>query len=139
MAEFAVVQVDGFKQLEQLLKVTSKSTKRKLNKGLKDGVDKSVVPDAKNAASWSTRIPNTIKSSVTMSGVFVKAGGPDAPHAAAYETGSSSNAGMIRHPVFGNRDVWVETPSRPYIQPSIVKDINAVAEAVAQAVADLGP
>ena len=139
MAEFAVVNVDGFKDLSKLLQTTSKATKRKLNKGLKAGVDQTVVPDAKAAASWSSRIPNTIKSSVTMTGVFVKAGGPDAPHAAAYETGSASNPGYIRHPVFGNREVWVETASRPYIRPAIAKDITAVAEAVAQAVADLGP
>ena len=139
MAEFAAVSVYGFKELEQLLKVTSKATKRKLNKGLKTGVDTTVVPDAKQAASWSTRIPNTIKSSVTMNGVFVKAGGPDAPHAAAYETGSKSNPGYVRHPVFGNTDVWVETPARPFLQPTIAKDIEAVAAAVAKAVADLGP
>lgn len=78
------------------------------------------VQDAKGNAGWSTRIPGSIGLSVLFSrksaGVYLTASVAKAPHARVYE-GIVSD--VFRHPVFGNRDTWVQGRSRPYLLPTV--------------------
>lgn len=72
-----------------------------------------VAQDARSDASYSTRIPGSIKVRVTSGGnVKVVMGGDAAPNAVPIENGGR---GHVRHPVFGNRDVWTDKNSRPAI------------------------
>ena len=48
--------------------------------------------------------------------VSVTAGGKRAPEAVVLEHGGVE--GTFRHPVFGNRDVWVSQKARPFLAPA---------------------
>lgn len=95
-----------------------------------------IIDDARGKASWSTRIPRTIRSSVTRRGFAIRAGGGTAPHARSYELGSKGSTSMLRHPVFGNRDVWVEQPVRPFLFPSVDAHRGDALDGAAAAVQD---
>lgn len=76
-----------------------------------------VAREATVNASWSSRIPGTIRVSTSFrlnrEGVEVRAGGPSAPHARPYE--NLGDPGIFRHPVYGNREVWVSQTARPFL------------------------
>lgn len=75
----------------------------------------------------SQRIADSIRVMANNKGVQVKAGGAKAPHAAAFE--NDGKAGTFRHPVFGNREVWVDQTAHPFLLPSLDPEIlDRVAE-----------
>jgi len=87
----------------------------------------SLVADAKARASWSTRIPNTVRMEVSFradrEGVRIIAGGRNAPHARAYE--GITTGKTYRHPVHADsahftreKWTWVEAPTRPFLLPA---------------------
>jgi len=83
----------------------------------------SVATTAKSNASWSTRIPATIKVMVSFradrEGVLITAGGPTAPHARPYE--DVAGRGFFRHPVMPDPAkprsawAWAQQASRPFL------------------------
>lgn len=76
-----------------------------------------VAQEARSRAGFSTRIPATVKVKVTAGGnIKIVAGGPNAPEAAPLE--NKGRAGVFRHPVFGQRENWVEQPARPFLAPA---------------------
>lgn len=95
-------------------------TKAEFGKGLR-AAGMAALPTAKALASWSQRIPGTIKVSGGVTGVKLKAGGDNAPHAKVYEVGSKGNRGQVRHPIWGE---WYPNvkygPTRPYMRPAIL-------------------
>lgn len=74
-----------------------------------------VARKARQLARWSRRIPKTIKVQGKGDFVQVIAGGPNAPHAPVFEAPSGT---PVRHPVFGNRNVWVAQRPRRFIEPA---------------------
>lgn len=82
-----------------------------------------VADQAKSNASWSTRIPGAIKTGTSRSrkfpGAQIKVSKDRAPHARLYEFGSGSRSRSFRHPVYGDRNNWVEEATRPFIRPAI--------------------
>lgn len=141
------IDTTDFKNVIRVLRKEQPELAKQVRKQLRVAGEIVAAEARRNAAEFSKTIPPTIKVRTAGATVAVIAGGAKAPAASLFElgnTGGSKSAtaslgGRFRHPVFGDRDVWVETPSRPYIRPSIAKDIEAVASAVAEAVADLGP
>lgn len=86
-----------------------------------------VAVNARSRASWSTRIPKTVRVRTSFrldrEGVDIIAGGKDAPHARPYEgiTGKAS----FRHPVYADAKnkirkqwKWVPEPTRPFLIPA---------------------
>lgn len=72
-----------------------------------------VADDAKADASYSKRIPGTIKVRVTAGGnVKVVMGGDAAPNAVPIE---NRGRGRVRHPVYGHMDRWTSKNSHPAI------------------------
>lgn len=91
-----------------------------------------IAERAKSNASWSTRIPQTVRvRAAGVNAVIVSAGGQDAPHAKPIEHAGAE--GTFRHPVGGNRDVWVDQPARPFLHPAALERLQESAEAVAAA------
>jgi hypothetical protein len=88
---------------------------------------KVVADAAKVRASWSQKIPGTIKVKGSGFTLRIAAGGPDAPAAVAFEVGSKRHPGVNRHPVFAavggaayaNPRRWVDQPTRPYLAPAL--------------------
>lgn len=93
-----------------------------------------VAQDARARTSYSSRIPGSIKVRVTSGGnVKVVAGGEAAPDAAAIE---NRGRGHVRHPVFGDREVWTDKNSRPaFLAPALEAHYEEVADMVTDAVA----
>jgi hypothetical protein len=91
-----------------------------------------VATEAKSRASFSTRIPATIKVRAGVGTVKVVAGGPGAPDAAPLE--NKGRAGTFRHPVFGDRNVWVEQQARPFLAPALEAHRETVATGIEVAV-----
>jgi hypothetical protein len=106
-----------------------------LRKGIV-GASKPMVDAAKANASWSRRIPGSIKAKASFSaksaGVTIVADAKKAPHARAFE--NNGQAGTFRHPVYGH-DVWVSQKARPFFygsmnQAEAAKDIEAAIDQV---------
>jgi hypothetical protein len=93
-----------------------------------------VLEDARARASFSKRIPGSMRIVVTSGGnVKIVAGGEQAPDAAAIE---NRGKGFVRHPVFGNRERWTSKNSRPaFLAPAFDAHKDQVAAEIEAAVA----
>lgn len=70
-----------------------------------------VADDVRANASYSSRIPGSVKVRVTAAGnVRVSIGGDSAPDAVPIE---NKGRGFVRHPVFGSRNSWTDKNSHP--------------------------
>jgi hypothetical protein len=87
-----------------------------------------IAEDARSRASFSTKIPGSIKVRVSAATVSIVAGGPKAPDAAPYE--NEGNEGDFRHPLFGDREHWYSQKARPFLHPA-VEHGRAAAQAAA--------
>lgn len=117
------------KSLAKILRESDRTLYRGVQKGLVD-VGQAVVEDAKRKASWSTRIPQTIRARASgLNAVTVSAGGASAPHAKPIEHGGAP--GSFRHPVFGDKSNWVDQPARPFLHPAAIDRLQEHAERVA--------
>lgn len=93
-----------------------------------------VAQDARQRASFSRRIPGSIKVSRRAASVRITAGGPSAPDAAPFE--NKGKEGTFRHPVFGNYDVWVNQQAHPFLRPAGEANQEEVAAVFMRAVTD---
>lgn len=87
-------------------------------------------------ASWSRKIPGATRLTVSFSGkrggLAIKTSRLKAPHARAYE--NQGRPGTIRHPVFGNRAVWVTGSARPFQEPGARPLIDGIDEDIGHVV-----
>jgi hypothetical protein len=83
-------------------------------------VGQDVADDVKAATSYSSRIPQSVKVRSTVAGnVRITVGGDQAPNAVPIE---NKGQGYVRHPVFGNREVWTNKNSRPaFLLPTFAR------------------
>jgi len=86
---------------------------------LRRGIKAAAQPIAdrvKANAGWSTRIPGAVQVKPSFSakgtGVSIVVNPGRAPEGAPLE--NKGRSGTFRHPVYGNRDVWVSQPARPF-------------------------
>lgn len=110
-----------------------------LSKVLRPKLKQAAEPIKRNAqsrASWSTRIPGAIRIKTSLAGrnagIALRVDAAKAPHGRAYE--NLGDRGTFRHPVFGNRSVWVEQQARPYLFPAVQKGRPEVVKAAGEAV-----
>lgn len=76
-----------------------------------------VASRARENASFSRRIPASVKTRRRGLRVTIQAGGPGVGDAAPLEHGG--RPGTFRHPVFGNKNVWVEQAAHPFLTPAV--------------------
>lgn len=97
-----------------------------------------ILQDAKRRAGWSSRVPGaiTIKTSLAQGkpGVRLVVDATKAPHARPFEFGSQRGGSYVRHPVFGNREIWVQQRTRPFFFPAVREGASEVAEQSSAAV-----
>jgi hypothetical protein len=87
---------------------------------------------AKEKAGYSEGIPPSIK--VRVSGLAITVAAKDTPLAGLEEFGGDGTPAFWRHPVFGNREVWVAQKARPYLYPALKDKADLVEAAIAEAV-----
>ena len=139
------IEGDALKALQRKLKAVDRGDlRRELNKGLREGA-KPLVQDAKDAArddlpkrgGLADRVasrPTTV--SVTQGGIKIRVKGVDA---------KSADRGVLRHPVYGNRNTWVlqRIPTgyftnrmrreAPKVRPDLIRAMDRIAEKIANA------
>lgn len=131
------VQIDGasFRDFQRTLQKMAPDTRKGLNRELRQVLEGDVLPDARRNAGWSSRIPSAIRPQVTTTRLALRVSAKDAPHAYPFEGISrGGRAGFFRHPVFGNRNVWVSQNTRPFLQPAFDKNREQAVRAAEQAV-----
>ncbi len=115
MSDRIHIDVSELRQLSTALKKVEPKLQKQFFKDLNAG-GQIVAARAKANASFSSRIPKTIKVRRRGVSVSVVAGGPGAPDAAPFENRGES--GTFRHPVFGNTQVWVDQQAHPFLAPA---------------------
>lgn len=89
-----------------------------------------------SAASWSTRIPGAVRMSTAFGsktgGVRISVSAARAPHARILE--HQGVEGFFRHPVFGDRDIWVSQAAHPFFFRTVKAGREQVVSLVADAV-----
>lgn len=101
-----------------------------------------IASRAREHASWSRRIPGTIKGRVLGNGttVAVSAGGGKgsaAPHAKPIEHAGQS--GKFRHPVHADPALsrsewtWVDQEARPFLHPALFDELPEAARRIEEA------
>jgi hypothetical protein len=83
------------------------------------------------SATFSKRIPASIKIIGGASGMWITAGGPEgkiAPNAYPFEDG-------VRHPLFGMNH-WYPQPKRPFLEEAVTASADQAAEAFALVIDD---
>lgn len=133
-------QSPDLRQLYTDLRAVPGNMTRELRKGVVAAA-KPAVAAVKEEASWSSRIPGSIKAKASFgarsTSVQIIADPAVAPEAAVLNHGG--RGGQFRHPVFGNRNNWVNQAARPFFetavrrtQPQIEQAIVAVMDEVAR-------
>lgn len=94
------------------------------------------LQDVRSRASWSTKIPKATRLQISLAGkrpgVAVVTNRKQAPHARPLE--NQGRQGRVRHPLFGNRKVWVTQPARPFMTPAAPPWQEEVRDGIADAV-----
>ncbi len=130
-AKTVTVDTTSLEKFARNLKADAPKISRVLNTELK-AAGELVAVEARLKAGWfSSRIPQTIRVTASGAKVTVKAGGAKAPHAAPFE--NKGERGSFRHPVFGNREVWVSQKAQPFLGPSLAENAEKIAVMVGNA------
>jgi len=124
-------------QLAQRLGSVPTELRRELRPKLR-AVGVIISNDMKSRASYSTRIPGAISTTVSFAqkggGVKIKVDARKAPHARVLERGNQRGRGTtFRHPVFGT-DTWVSQPMQPFFFPAVHANRDRVMNEISKAV-----
>lgn len=110
-----------------------KDLQRELRPALREAGSEILKTAAINSM-WSDRIPHALELRVSFAqrrpGVFIRVNAKQAPHARPLE---GILADEWRHPVHGNRDVWVAQRARPFLLPAVRAGAPAARELIAEA------
>lgn len=119
-----VVRYTGVRELAEAFGRVPIALKRELRPQMR-AAGQHILDDMRHRASYSTRIPAATKMTVRFSlkggGVFFRVNAAQAPEARPLEGArGSTNASSFRHPVFGDRDDWVDQPTQPFFLPAML-------------------
>jgi hypothetical protein len=130
------VDADDFRNFQRTLKKVNATISKELNKELRKVLRATIVPAARRNASWSSRIPSAIKPTVGTTKIGARVASRQAPHGRSYEglaKGLRSRS-SFRHPVFGNRNVWVSQATRPFLAPAFDSHAGEASKAAEAAI-----
>ncbi len=129
------VRFEGLDEFRATLKALEPAVAKQFDKKLRKA-QLVVIAGARAAASWSKRIPRSIGSTTSKRGVGIRVSKAKAPHGPLYELGSSGTPRVVRHPLFGDREHWYESPVRPFFFPVIARHEQEMADEAVNAVAE---
>lgn len=127
------IDLSELREFSAIIRQTSPKVYRALGDGLREAG--MVIADEARARSstFSTRIPASIRVRKVGIRVSVTAGDENALDAAPLE--NKGIEGFFRHPVFGNRDVWVNQQAHPYLRPAAEAQGERTADKVLESIA----
>jgi hypothetical protein len=126
----ASIDTSSFQKFGSAMHKAAPKIKVVMSKALVD-VAPEVVEKAKSLASFSTKIPGSIKVVPLDVGVMITAGGEAAPDADVFE--NKGKPGNFRHPLFGNKGYWYSQKAHPFLAPALVASVSQVEEAISTA------
>jgi hypothetical protein len=122
------IDTSGYRDAAKALRKGAKTTSKVLRKELRAAGELMAADARIIAEEHSEKIPPTVKVRVAGATVAVQAGGANAPIAGLFELGNQGNksksatsSGYFRHPVFGNKEVWVYQRMHRFLRPAADK------------------
>jgi hypothetical protein len=132
---------EGFAPTIKAIKKWDKTIRNELRRELRASGEMIAVGSRLLAGAHSTTIPATIKTRTRIQSrkaeVEIRAGSPDVPIAGLFELGNKrggKSATKFRHPVFGDREKWVDQDMHPFVAPVVKLREAAVTQRVSAAV-----
>lgn len=128
---------DELKGLIKDLGGIPQEVQRELRPALRRAVQPAVQRVRSNA-SWSSRIPAATKASTSFGrtpGVTIRVDSKAAPEARPIE--HDGRPGTFRHPVYGNREVWVSQAARPFFYRAIEATADQIRDQIGDVIADV--
>lgn len=125
------IQVSGLKELARDIK-SDAGLKKGLKAALLEGANVVAIEWERRLSPFSRKIASTVKPGAAGSSAYVKAGGAKAPHAVPFE--NDGKDGTFRHPVFGNRKLWVSQKAHPTATQALEAAADEALEATADAI-----
>jgi hypothetical protein len=122
-----VVDTSSFNKFARDLRKVDRTLASRLGKELKQAGE-IVAVQARANASWSSRIPKSIKVQRRGAVIRIVAKAEDAR---VFE--HRGVPGTFRHPVFGHRDRWVAQGARPFLRPALMQHRKAALESAKRA------
>lgn len=120
----------------EALRNVPKKMRPKVRKAVVDAT-KEVRSEQARAASWSRRIPSALGVRVGFASprAELRLNSRKAPHGKPYEGPGRE----VRWPIFGDRENWGSTATRPFFNPPIFRNFRELREAVEKAVIESLP
>lgn len=131
---------EGFAPVIKAIRKWDKEVRNELRRELRASGEMIAAGARLLANAHSSTISPTIKVRTRIQSrkaeVEIKAGAPDVPIAGLFELGNKDgrSRGKFRHPVFGDRENWVDQKMHPYLGPEVKAKEAAVTERVGRAV-----
>lgn len=123
MADFSCDASEMRTLARDLLKV-DKASQKAFYASLEVGGGLVAAKAASNASAFSKKIPPSLQVRRRGTSVRIIAGGPGAGNAAPFE--NHGRSGTFRHPVFGNKEVWVSQDAHPFLVTAAHEEEAAV-------------
>ncbi len=126
------IDTTGFRELAAALRKTNRKAYRDYRVAMREAGEITASAARKLAGEHSVTIPGTVRVRVARAQVEIRGGSKTVPIGGLFELGNkgSRRKDTFRHPVFGDRDVWVNQPMHPYLYPAYLQTRPATLEAV---------
>ena len=138
MSDGVSIDTSSFAKFARGLRAAEPELKLELLREMK-AAGEVVAIDARSRANsfprtgdGTTRIADSIRVSVSGDTIKVVANKKKAPEARPIE--NKGKSGTFRHPVGGNREVWVNQEAHPFLRPALLANRELVVAAVKRAV-----
>ncbi|MCP4961319.1 MAG: hypothetical protein GY925_18900 [Actinomycetia bacterium] len=119
---------DEWKQIQKSLRKYAPETKKVMVRQIRTAGNRIKKEAAAGFREYSSRVHKGLGVQVTAKRVAIQLKAKKtAPHAPISEVGG-------RHPVFGNRKVWVDHPARPRLGPAVDRNRKKIADEISEAI-----
>lgn len=126
-ADAAFTLDSDWPELQKALRKWAPEARRAMNKAIRQSANGIKSDAARGFKQYSNRIHKGLGVQVTQKHVAINLSAKKAPHGPINERGG-------RHPVYGNRRVWVEQEPRPRLGPAVERGKPKVRDDIADAV-----
>lgn len=110
------LDIGSVSKLASAFKVASPAVAKSFRANMRTAADATVKDAQDRISPHSNKIPASIRRGGSVGTLTVSAGGPKAPNAAPLENGGQD--GEFRHPLFGDRNDWVNQQAHPFLHPA---------------------